>query len=253
MFYIFLLLLLFLGILALAAYQYFKKGNANITIKPLDYAKPIITGSSIEYKLRNTIYALEQQILQLQDEIENLYNYQLHILDSIAKPSFVPLNTQKLYFHSIHPFKKEDRYYYERDLKKEISEEELTQKKQTLENYNVHIQVTLSKWTLHIELLKVHQQNLKALEELEDNKKQMQKDNLLNMTSNFDRDLQNESNTQYAIQLLSVIEDELQNRAEYLRQYISLQKEYDTSQNIQAHQVYKQKIDDIIHEMNKKA
>ena len=237
-----------------AVFLFFKYRNANTTalpnIKPLDYSKPIITGSTIEYKLRQTIYELEQQILALQEEIESLIQYQMDILDKIGKASHIPLKTQKLFFQIIHPFKKEDRYYYERDLNKGILQEELTEKKQTLENYSVHISVTLSKWTLHMELLKVHQRNLEALEALEAQKQQMQKDKLAQTNTTFDRQHKNEVNTQYAIALLERIDEELKDRAEYLRQYILLEQAYDHSQNIQAHQLYKQKIDEIIRHMN---
>lgn len=245
--------IIFLFFLMLGLWYLFFKKSKHSAHSPLNNSNIALNSNDLAYKLRKSIYNIQTQIQAFEEDIDRLYQETLTLLEAIAKPTFVPLPSQILYFQAIHPFKKENRYYYVRDINNGISEAELTAKKQTLENLHVQIEVALSKWTLHKELLNAHEENLQTLESLETHKNQLQKENLSALSKSVDTELINEKNTQYALHLLTEINEELQHRAEYLKQYILLQESFGNSDSIQANQVYKIKIDEMIQQLNHKS
>jgi hypothetical protein len=220
-----------------------------------DSRQAVITGSEVEYKLRNAIYEVEQQVLACEDEIETLCKYQLELLRDVGKPSFMQIANKPLFFKYENPLRKEDRYYYVADLDDDWEEDEddednLAKRKTALENYNVHIQLYRAKWLFFKNLLHSHQENLARLENTEEGKRQISTLRKVQQLQMQQQQMQQQTRMEVVAikseHLLEEIGKELDFQEEYLRQYTALDAEYSNQPNIDAYQIYQRKLDSII-------
>lgn len=216
-----------------------------------DSSAPVITGSPIEQKLRNTIYEVEQQLLACEDEIEELCTFQQELLRDVGKPSFMLIADKPLFFHFANPLRKEDRYYYERDLNTDLGEEELQRRKTALDNYQVHVELYRSKWTFFQTLLRSHRQNLQRLEAI-DEKKYQERRRKASEQRRQDVELKMDITAIHSSEILKIIDDELDYQEECLRQYSALEAQTNDQNDLQAYQAQKTKIDSIIAHIEEK-
>ncbi len=213
--------------------------------KGFDSSAPVITGSPVEQKLRQAIYEVEQQLLACEDEIEELCEYQQELLREVGKPSFMLIQDKPLYFHFANPLRKEDRYFYERDLNTNLGEEELQRRKIALNNYQVHVDLYRAKWQFFQKLLSSHQENLRRLEAIDD-KKYKERQRKAAEGNREERELKMNATAIHSTELLKIINDELDYQEEYLRQYAALDAKFNTQPDLEAYQAQKTQIDDMI-------
>ena len=222
-----------------------------------DNRAAILTGSPIEYKLRTAIYEVEREVLACEDEIESLCQFQLEVLREVGKPSFMEIANKPLFFKYKNPLRREDRYYYEVDLSESLTNEELDERKTRLKNYAVHIKLYCSKWEFFKHLLAAHNENLRRLESTEEGKSQ------LTMVRKMQKEQVQQQQIQQQIRmdvvatksehLLDIIGKELDYKEEYLRQYQALDAKYNLQPDIEAYQIYQEKLDDIIDKIEDEA
>jgi hypothetical protein len=199
---------------------------------------------------------VEQQVLACEDEIETLCKYQLELLRDVGKPSFMQIANKPLFFKYENPLRKEDRYYYEADLDDdwEDDEDDLAERKTALENYNVHIQLYRTKWDFFKRLLQSHRDNLARLENTEEGKRQISTLRKVQQLQIQQAQMQQQTRMEVVAikseHLLQEIGKELSFQEEYLRQYTALDAEYNNQPNIDAYQLYQQKLDTIIEKID---
>jgi hypothetical protein len=221
-----------------------------VTLQSYDNRAAILTGSPIEYKLRSAIYEVEREVLTCEDEMESLCQFQLEILRDVGKPSYMEIADKPLFFKYKNPLRREDRYYYVVDLSSKLSEDELEERKKRLKNYAVHINLYRSKWEFFKRMQAAHNENLHRLESTEEGKSQLTKVRKMQQQQVQQQEIQQQMRMDIVAtkseHLLDIIGKELDHEEEYLRQYKALDAKYNLQPDIEAYQIYQEKLDDII-------
>lgn len=201
----------------------------------------------IEHKLRNAIYECERNETLCKREIDEVCLNQLEILKDIGKPSYVEVVDKPLFFKYKNPLSGEIRYYYERDLNKNIEENVMERTLALAKNQQQHIELLESKIVFFRKLIVSHQENLERINGLSNQNKHLQKLNLYQAKLD---ELQGKTDLEreaiYNEYLLKEIHEELTFQEECFKQYEALNLKYNRPVGQEVNDDFKIKINDII-------
>ncbi|MCP4438667.1 MAG: hypothetical protein GY810_06955 [Aureispira sp.] len=204
----------------------------------------------VEQKLRNAIYECERNENLCKREINEVCQNQLEVLKEIGAPSYMDIKNKPLFFKYHHPLTGEVRYYYERDLNKDMSQEVLERTMVVARNHAQHIELMESKISFFQKLIASHRENLERIDGLTGQNKHIQKLNhyqakLDELTGKTDI----ERNAIYNEYLLKEIHEELTFQEECFKQYQALDLEYNKPIDQALDNSFKIKIKDIINRL----
>lgn len=201
----------------------------------------------IEQRLRNAIYECERNKNLCKREIEEVCASQLDILKEIGNPSYMEVADKPFFFRYRHPISGEIRYYYNRDLNKDIEEQVLERTFEVAQNQTKHIELLESKIAFFQKLIATHQENLARINGLSGQNKQLQKLNLYQAKLD---ELQGKTDIEreaiYNEYLLKEIQEELTFQEECFKQYKALNLKYNKPIGQEVNNDFKLKIKDII-------
>lgn len=181
----------------------------------------------LEKKLRDAIYDAERQLKSCEQEIDNACCQQLDLIKDIGNKSHVEVANKPLFFAYYNPISKEQRFYYTRDLHRDLSPEVLERTSQLAKQYQQHIDLLSTQRAIFQQLLVSHQENLARLSGIAEKEGQLGKINShQGKLAKLKGEQKIEEQAIYGQLLLEGIADELDHQEECMRQYIQLSDTY---------------------------
>lgn len=203
---------------------------------------------SLEKKLRDAIYDCERQLLACEKSIANICKDQLDLLEAVGKRSHVEVKDKPLFFAFHQPLTKEQHFYYQRDLHKDIPTEVLEQTKAVAQQYQQQIDRLLAQRELFNRMIHSHQENIQRLNGINKQHEQSKKiSQHRQKIANLNANQQLEEKAIYNELLLKGIEEELEHQDLCIQEYQALKIKFDTDEHTPAtEEAFKIKLQSII-------
>lgn len=210
----------------------------------------------VQQQLRHAIFECEQELKKCNNELEICYKNQLDLAEEVGKVSYIEVKGKPLFFEYNNSLTGEHRFYYERDLKKIITNEVITTTKKLLEQYQTQVDLLEIQQQLFKNLISSHQQNLEQIEQPEKispitEKLKKHQDYLKQQTTATNTV---EQQAIYNQLLLEQIAEEVQYQVDYIEQYRQLKEAHDstTSGQEEAAPSFKIKLEEMMEQIEAK-
>ena len=212
-------------------------------------ASTIDTTVPLQKRLRDAIYDCERQQQQCNTQIDHLCKELLDLLQDVGRVSYVGVKGKPLFFDYQHPLTGERRYYYERDLSKQIDPSVLERTRKVAQQYQQHLDALLTQRAIFEQLIRSHQENLDRINGVQQQGKQAEK---LAQHQEKLAQLKNDPKEEKAIYnqlLLNEIEEEVNYQEECMRQYIDLSQTYQRPIDQPLDAQYQTQLQQLLHQL----
>jgi len=208
----------------------------------------------LEKKLRDAIYDCERNILACKNNINNICKDQLDLLEEVGKKSYVEVKNKPLFFEYYNPTTLERHFYYQRDLSKTMAPDVLESTKKIIQKYNNHISLIITQQDLFEQLIISHKENMNRISGVKNQNTQIKKVSLHeNKLAELEGKNKLEEQAIYNELMVNAIREELEHQEECLRQYIELNKKFETPFDQDVEKKFEQQIKIIISQLEKEA
>lgn len=187
----------------------------------------------LQQQLRHAIFECEQELRKCSNELQLCYQNQLELVQEVGSVSYVEVKDKPLFFEYSNSVTNERCFYYERDLKKEVTDDLKTATKKLLGQYQNRIDLLETQQQLFEKLIVSHQENLECIEQPEKINPTIEK---LNKHKDY---LKQQTNTTNEVEkqaiynqlLLEQIAEEVQYQVDCVEQYNKLKDTYESTSN----------------------